>query len=133
MKAYEVKFTGPAVVDRNFLAKDEKKKGVILPGDLRWNLGNRHTLILKGDLHESAVEFFQKGPHADEFKIKEIDVTDDFFDEDDVAAKPEDLEAARAAQEADEGPETVNAESISTSGNIADTQTNTRAGKARVR
>ena len=128
MKAFEVKYVGPGsgVTERHLLAKDEKKKGLVLPGNLSWTRDNRHTLILK-ELHETAQEFFKSGPHSDEFKLKEIDVPDDFFDDDDVAAKSEDLEAAKAAEEADSGPETVNAE---TSG-LDSTPTTPRASRAR--
>jgi hypothetical protein len=129
MKAYQIKFVGQGsgVTQRILLAKDEKKKGLILPGDLTWSAENRSTIIVK-ELHESAIEFFKSDQnHKDEFQLKEIDVPDDFFEDDDVTASPDDLAAAKAEAEAEEGPEDVNLETTGLD------KTSTRAPKARPR
>lgn len=85
VKAVQIKYVGEgsAVTNRHLIAKDEAKKGVVLPRNLDWTGENNRTILLPADdLHETAREFFEKGPHADEFQLKEFDVPSDFFNQD---------------------------------------------------
>jgi hypothetical protein len=81
MKALQIKFTGPSVVERILTEDDLKPHGVVFPkGGFRWNRENSHTVTMPADqLHETALEWFKKGSDKDEFSVKEIDVPDDFF------------------------------------------------------
>lgn len=81
MKAYQIKFKGPEVVDRILTSADfPKDKGIVFPTQMRWNRENDHTVTLpEGELHETARDWFKTGPEKDDFAVKEVDLPDDFF------------------------------------------------------
>src|SRR5215207_3151344 len=69
MSKHVVQFTHPnrELYVRELLKREEAKKGLFLPEDLRWSKDNGHTLVLD-DLDQSAIDFFENDP---EFSIRD--------------------------------------------------------------
>jgi hypothetical protein len=94
MSKHVVVFTHPnaQLMERHLYKREEEKKGLFLPGDLKWTRENGHTLVLD-DLDESAVKYFEGDP---DFSIR--DAPAELSEEDGKSGGEEDSEKNKTSR-----------------------------------